>query len=458
MSETFVGIQVGAISFIDEGVEETLDRFIELAGVNAICISALSWNRELAGRAAGDFPDHGLREPDNLQGGAFFSPNPRYYEATSLRHFTAPDPLFSGFDALGDVIPEARRRGMAVFPYYSETYEPQPRPLWQPGFSRVLEVDAFGRKATRPCLRNPDYRAWWFSVIENWLCEYDIDGVMWGIERQGPLAAMIEGDVPTCFCVHCREEAARRRIDAERAAEGYRAIAQYLDAACAGERPLDGYFITFLRLLFEYPEVGQWEKLWLDAHKALYREIYGQVKFYGDHYQLGLGIWQMIDTFNPWLRAQHDPTEYRLCADWVKPVLYNVPAGHRFAAYVERLCKTVLRDATPDELTPLLYRILGLHEVAFADLPQTGFKPSYVRDQTARFVEAVGPGVQVYPGLGVGVEGGPRKVAPEDVEAMIEAAFGGGASGVMISRNYSEMTLATLAAAGSALRRLGKID
>ena len=114
MSEkTFVGMQVGGISFIDEGVEETLDIFVELAGVNAIFISALSWARGNAGRSgSGDYPDHGGQEPDNLQGGAFFPPDPKYYHATSIKDFTAPDPLYKGWDILGDVIPAARERGM----------------------------------------------------------------------------------------------------------------------------------------------------------------------------------------------------------------------------------------------------------------------------------------------------------------------------------------------------------
>jgi hypothetical protein len=457
MTRTFVGMQVGAISFIDEGVDKTLDLFVERGAVNAVCISALSWSRGNAGRATTGFPDHGVQEPDDLQGGAFFLPVPKYYEATSIKHFVAPDPIYKGFDALGDVIPEARRRDMSVYPYYCETAHTTPRPLWQPGFVGVVEVDSFGRKATRPCLRNPDYRAWWSGVVDNWFSEYDLDGLMWGIERQGPLQAMLDGDVATCFCVHCRAEAARRGIDAERAADGYRAMAGFLDRARAGERPLDGYFITFLRVLSQYPEIGQWESLWLDGHKSLYRDIYGQVKYLGD-YEVGLGIWQMIDTFNPWLRAQHDPTEYRDYANWLKPVLYNVPAGFRFADYVDRLCKSVLRDAEPEEWTPVLYRILGLDETTLSELPQTGFNPSYVRDQTARFVAAAGPDVRLYPGLGVGVEGGARNVGPSDVEAMVEAAFDGGAAGVMISRNYSEMTLANLEAVGTTVRRLGKAD
>jgi hypothetical protein len=456
MSDRFVGAQVGAISFIDEGVERTLETLAERGAVNAVCVSALSWARGNAGRALFSFPDHGVAEPDNLQGGAFFRPDARYYEGTSLKHFTAPDALYTGFDALGDVTGPAHAVGMKVYPYYCETSHVTPRPLWQPGFSRVLEIDVYGRKASRPCLRHPDYLAWWFGVIENWFNEYELDGIMWGIERQGPLQAMLEGEAATCFCIHCRQEAARRNVDAARVSAGYRTLDTFFGQARAGERPLDGYFITFLRILFDYPEILQWEKLWVDAHKALYREIFGQVKFYGSQYEVGLGVWQMIDTFNPFLRAQHDPAEYRLYADWLKPVLYNVPAGARFQGFVQRLCSTILGDATPAEWTPILYKILGLDEAAYDDLPMSGFRPEYVKEQTARFVAAAGPRVKLYPGIGIGVQdaGGTRPVSPSDVSSAIEAAVAGGASGVMLSRNYSEMALENLSAAGDTIRRL----
>jgi hypothetical protein len=181
------------------------------------------------------------------------------------------------------------------------------------------------------------------------------------------------------------------------------------------------------------------------------------VRYYGQHLKVGLGIWQMIDTFNPYLRAQHDPGEYADYADWVKPVLYNVPAGHRFANFVDGLAQTILRDASPEEWLPVLYRVLGLDEAPFAELPQTGFSAQYVREQTARYVAALGQGAAVYPGIGVGTEPGPRNIEPADVAAAIEAAFEGGATGLIVSRNYSEMSLAGLAAVGHTLRGLGRL-
>jgi hypothetical protein len=455
MSDTFIAVQVGAISFIDEGVEEVLDTFKALAGVNAICVSALSWSRGNAGRAAeGGFPDHGVAEPDELRGGAFFKTDPRYYQGTSLRRFAAPDRLYEGFNALGDVIGEARRRDIAVLPYYCETAHATPTSRWQPGFFRLLEIDSNGRIASRPCLRNPAYRSWWFSVIENWINEYDIDGVMWGIERQGPLSSLMENDVATCFCPHCTAEASQRGIDARRAVEGFQKLESHLQSWRSGERARDGHFITFHRVLLEYPEILQWEKMWVDAHKSLYREISGLVRFHGDQYQVGFGLWQMIDTFNPWLRAEHDPGEYVNYADWIKPVLYNVPAGARFTHYLESLCQTVLGDAGPAEWFPVMLRILGLEGFGLEDLPAAGFPPKYVTDFTARYVAAVGGKIPVYPGLGVGMEEEVKVVTPADVEQMVEAAFEGGASGIVISRNYSEMQRKNLAAVGSALKHL----
>jgi hypothetical protein len=201
----------------------------------------------------------------------------------------------------------------------------------------------------------------------------------------------------------------------------------------------------------------QWQKLWWDGHKDLYRAISGQIRFFGDNYQVGLGIWQMINTFNPLLRAAFDPAEYRLYADWLKPVFYNAPGGARFASFVTKMCQTILGDASPSEWTPILYKILGLNEAPFEDLPAAGFRPEYITEFTRRHVEAVGPEVQVYPGIGLGVETVDRDITPADVEDMVDASLAGGAGGVMISRNYSELTLTNLAAVGTALRRHGRI-
>jgi hypothetical protein len=65
-----------------------------------------------------------------------------------------------------------------------------------------------------------------------------------------------------------------------------------------------------------------------------------------------------------------------------------------------------------------------------------------------------GSEVQIYPGIDLDV---PTKLTdkrthPEDVQRSVAAAIGAGAQGVVLSREYTEMWLANLTAAGDALR------
>lgn len=456
MTKTFVGIQIGAISFVDEGVESVLDLLQEKAGVNALFISALSWSRGNAGRAAYGFPDHGVQEPDHLKGGAFFRPNLDFYGPTDHKHFTAPDPLYQGFDTLADVIPAAKARGMKTYTYYCETSSSAIRPIWQPGFHQFLDRDHWGKTATRPSLLNPHYRTWWRCVIDDWFSNHDLDGMLWGIERQSPLMDIFRADSTTGFDEYFVAEARARGIDVQRAIDGYRKIDLFLADVRKGQRPRDGVFVTLLRHLLHYPEVLMWEKMWLDAHQALYHEIAGMIRFLDPKHEVGYGIWQVINTYNPYLKAQYDQSDYGQYADWLKPVLYNIPAGARFAHFAEVWQQGVLADATPDGAYQALANVLGLEPFIAPreQAPMAGFTPEYVKRWTQNLIADTGGRCKVYPGIGVGVgDGGEsRPITPEAVKAAVHAAFDGGASGVLISRNYSEAELRNLEAVGQALR------
>ena len=65
--------------------------------------------------------------------------------------------------------------------------------------------------------------------------------------------------------------------------------------------------------------------------------------------------------------------------------------------------------------------------------------------------------IAVYPGLDLGVPSHDKQVTPEDVRDSVKAAFAAGAPGVVLSRKYSEMTLASLAGAGEGLREAGVV-
>jgi len=459
MSKTFVGIQIGAISFIDEGVEQVLDILEERAGVNALFISALSWSYGNAGRAIHGFPDHGVAEQDNLQGGAFYKPNPAFYEATFHKQFAAPDPLYKGFDTLADVIPAAKKRGMKVYPYYCETSSNGIRHIWQPGFIHMLDKDHWGKTATRPSMLSPHYRTWWKSIIDDWFTNHELDGMLWGLERHSPLMDIFRADGTTGFDEYYKAEARARGIDPERAIAGYRAIDLFLQGVRKGERPRDGVFVTLLRLLLHHPEVLMWEKMWLDSHLDMAHEIAGAVRFSDLKHEVGYGIWQIINTYNPYAKAQYDQGDYQHYADFLKPVLYHTPAGARFANFAETWQKGVLADASPDGAYDALATILGLNEFIAPrnDAAMSGFNAEYVKKWTENLVADTNGKVKIYPGIGVGVgdAGASKAITPQECYEGVKAGFAGGASGVLLSRNYSEAELTGLDACGQALKDLG---
>ncbi|MDR7468141.1 MAG: hypothetical protein QN167_06740 [Armatimonadota bacterium] len=456
--KNFVGIQIGLVSFLDEGVAPVLDFLQEKARVNALLPSTISWSRGNAGRATDWYPDHGKAEPDDLIGGAMFRIDPRYYHATSIKEFAAPDPLYQGVDFLELIQDEAKERGIGIYPYYCETSRIEPRSLNVPGWVHLLEVDAQGRRTGRPCVNNPDYLAWWRAVLENHFRNYDLDGFCWGVERKGPLFLLMDGAAATCFCQHCRSRARDLGVDVEAARRGYLALEEYFHRARAGQVH-DGYFVEFVRVLFRHPAILAYEQFWHESHKGLAKEVYGTIKWLKPTASVGMHIWQYVNTFNPFLRAQWDLSEFRQFADWVKPVLYHVAAGPRFAEIVRGYSRSWLGDFAPGEALPWLYRILQLNEAPFDQLPHTPFSTEYVFRETVRTLRAVGPGVQVYPGIGVGVQGiGELRITPADVTGAVRAAYEAGADGIVLCRNYSEAMLDTLAAVGAALRELGITD
>src|SRR5260221_341613 len=111
-SGKMIGIQVGAVSFFDEGVAPVLDIFQERGAVNTIFLTTFTYGRGLAGRQVPGqpFPDHGKQESDEsfFHGGNYATPHPEYYANTILKETRAPD--HGTADILQMVLPEAKKR------------------------------------------------------------------------------------------------------------------------------------------------------------------------------------------------------------------------------------------------------------------------------------------------------------------------------------------------------------
>ena len=92
-----------------------------------------------------------------------------------------------------------------------------------------------GSNATTLCFNNPNYRNWLLGAVEDYARSYEIDGIMWGSERQGAFANALGashggggGGVArtTCFCQFCEAKAKARGIDPARARAGFQALAR----------------------------------------------------------------------------------------------------------------------------------------------------------------------------------------------------------------------------------------
>jgi hypothetical protein len=312
------------------------------------------------------------------------------------------------------------------------------------------------------CFNNPDYQAFLSGKIESLLSGYPdlVDGIAWGSERMGPFENMIGGvTLPSCFCRYCQAKARSLDISVKRAQAGYRELEQLYLAAARNERPNDGYFVSVWRLLLKYPEILSWESLWTDSFQQVQARLYGMAKAIAPAKPFGFHIMQSM-TFSPFYRAEEDYTKRREFADFLKIATYNNAGGPRMAKYLNRLSQTIFHDATPPEFIDFYYKIMNYQEAPYDKLATAGLSADYVARETRRALAGVAGEVQIYPGIDIDVPtlikgNAPKKhTEPSDVHASIQAAFGAGADGVILSREYAEMWLANLAAAGDALRQI----
>jgi hypothetical protein len=277
----------------------------------------------------------------------------------------------------------------------------------------------------------------------------------------GPLNNLIAGsNSATCFCRYCQAKAREQGISVARAQAGYRALGELFDTNSKDPAPADGYFVVFWRLLLKYPEILSWESLWIDSYQEAQAQLYGTAKAIAPQKPFGFHIMQSA-TFSPFFRAEEDYAKRRDFADFLKLCTYNNAGGPRMAAYIKSLGRTVFRDAPPSDFLPLYYKMMNYQEATYDKLPTAGLTPDYVAKETKRAVAGVGGAAKIYSGIDIDVPSledtshtGAKRTNPEDVQRSIHAAYDAGADGVVLSRDYVEMWLSNLSAAGTTLREI----
>jgi len=125
------------------------------------------------------------------------------------------------------------------------------------------------------------------------------------------------------------------------------------------------------------------------------------------------------------------------------------------ARLIDRLADTVFRDTDSAKFLPVYYDMMGYHEGTLAEITQNGLSSGYVVACAKRAMEDVGDKTKIYPGIDIGVPTaatGEKTTHADDVRRAVTAAWQTGVPGITLSRDYSEMELGSLAAAGDATR------
>jgi hypothetical protein len=421
------------VSFVDEGVEKVLDILQERAQVNTLFLAVFTYGRGIAGRQVPGqpLPDHGVQKYDTeFYGGNFAKVHPEFYKNTVLKDTRAPD--HGDLDILATVLPAAKKRGIKTICWLEDVFRGD-----VPNIQKLQERDLYGRNVTNLCFNNPDYRNFLLGLIEDYTRSYDIDGIMWGSERQGALCDSLgatHDDPPidpgnvTCFCQFCQSKAKERGINPERARQGFLELEKFVRAARGGTRPVDGYYVQFWRLLLRYPELAAWEMLWTDSLRETYDAIYKTVKAAKPELPVGWHIWHN-NSFNPIYRAEQDLRELSKHSDFLKIVMYNNCGGERMALYVDNIGSTLYRDLSKQGLLEFNYAVMNFKERSYDQIPYTGLSSDYVYRETKRALEGVaGTKTQIWPGIDIDIptEANHSKTTPQAVKDAVLAALRGG--------------------------------
>ena len=456
----FVGIQMGPHTMLDEGIEHTLDLIRETAAVDVVMPYSHGYNnafvKPLRSRA-----NHGIPLTDNA-GRKFpmvwVKTHDQFYKNTTLRHQVV-DASFEHHarDLFAEMVKPARARGMKI---YARVLEAGGRSI--ANFSKVVTRDVDDRPTGTACWNHPEYIGFWADTMEDLFRSYDLDGIQWGAERQGPLMNVVspwDGRAPTCFCQFCDARGKAKGIDPARAREGFRNLWE-LAQGKSDTKHADGVFASYLRVIMRYPEILSWEYQYRLSREEICAEMYKRVKGIKPSAEVGWHVDHQPSSWDMVYRAEMSYEEMAPHSDFIKPIVYHSVLGPRIRDwYLPRFKQTFLSEVSLETSLELYYDLFGYDktvEPSLADLSKKGFSPDYVFREVKRSVASANGKTKIYAGVGFDVPGSPRD-EPEAVYQATRKAFEAGASGVVASREYEEMKVENLRAFGRAVREAAKV-
>jgi hypothetical protein len=451
----FVGIQMGPHTMLDEGIEHTLDLIQATAAINCVMPYSHGYNgafiKPLRSRA-----DHGVPLTDNANRKfplVWVKTHEQYYKDTTLRHQVVDASFqYHDRDLFAELSASARKRGMTV---YARVLEAGGRSI--ANFSKVVTRDVDGKPTGTACWNHPEYIAFWADTMDDLFRSYDLDGIQWGAERQGPLMNVVspwDSRPPTCFCEFCNARGKANGIDPYRAKQGFRQLWE-LAQGKGDTRHADGVFASYLRVIMRYPEILAWEYQYRLSREEICAAMYKRVKAIKPSAEVGWHVDHQPSSWDMVYRAEMSYEEMAPHSDFIKPIVYHSVLGPRIRDwYLPRFKQTFLSEVSLETSLELYYDLFGYDkkvEPTLDQLSKKGFSPDYVFREVRHSVASANGKTKIYSGVGFDVPGAPS----DDAETVYQAtrkSFEAGAHGVVASREYEEMKVDHLKAFGRAVR------
>ncbi len=461
-----VGIQIAPTDLLDSGVDECLDFLQETAGIDAIfCYSQTYHLGESPPNVlATDHPypprpETGRRLPRlwvRLPQAAFADLSVQHEPVDVTQEFAERD-------AFAEAIDRCARRGVRVYARFLEAG--MNRAARIPGYATVAAKNLDGSASHGPCWNHPDYREWLARTVLEMLRIYPLDGVQYGAERVGSLSEVLfRGWPASCFCEHCKKRCRDAGIDVSRVAAGF----NELSSAKIYTAPPGGMVIAVLSVMFRYPELLAFYRLWLQADAEIHKLIYDAAKSVRPAAEIGQHVDHQRSSWDPLFRAAMPYAEMATHNDFIKPIVYHDVLGPRLREWViDPMQARVLRDLSHEQALALFYPLFGHDascEPSYAKLRERGLSSGYVYRETRRCVDEVAGQARVYAGIGLDVphyvEGGmmPVHSNPAGVYEATCRALDAGASGVIASRELREISRRSLRAFGQAAASKGSVS
>jgi hypothetical protein len=451
-----IGIQMGAHTMLDEGIEPCLDLCRATAGINALFTYSHAYGGDLRKPIEWLATDHGKPPIDQRSRKlplVYVRHHEQYFKNTTLRHQLVDASFaYATRDLFAEMAAPARARGMKVFARILESGSREVRNV-----AKVATIDVRGRPTQTACWNHPEYRAFWNATVEDLFRSYDLDGFQWGAERASPLTRVIQGGADasaSCFCDFCRARGKAHGIDADRARTGFREMLDYVQRLRGGgPKPPDGAAAAFLRILLRYPEVLAWDYQYRLSREEIMKGMYDTIKSIKPAAPVGWHVDHWATSMDMIARSAMSYAEMAPWSDYLKVVVYHAVTAPRMRSWVANEQKSVLSDLTLEEALDLHYAQFGydksLDAIANRPTPPAA-SPEYVYRETKRSVASAEGKTKIYPGIGFNLPGG----GPDDPEAIyqcVKKAFEAGAAGIVVSREYEELTVPNLKAVGRAV-------